>query len=80
MLVFVPGNPFKPSLMFVGKAEAYQVLHSRVGSWPHPETLYKAEKVCQGQTLWLITKIHKLYSTGPRAERITRFCSDKEAK
>ncbi len=36
----VPCKPFQPSLMFAGKARAYlseapfQVLHSRVGSWP----------------------------------------------
>ncbi len=43
--VFVPGKPFQPSLMFAGKAVAYQseapfkVLHSRIGSWPYPQTL-----------------------------------------
>jgi hypothetical protein len=28
-----------------------KVLHSRVGSWPHPQTLDQAGKACQGQTL-----------------------------
>jgi len=43
--VFVPGKPFQPSLMFVGEARSLpewsssQVLHSTVGSWPHPQTL-----------------------------------------
>ncbi len=42
--VFVPGKFFKRSLMVVGKARAYPsetfflVLHSRVGSWPYPQT------------------------------------------
>jgi hypothetical protein len=31
--------------MFAGK-----VLHSRVGSWPYPQTLDLAGKACQGQT------------------------------
>ena len=29
----------------------FQVLHSRVGSWPHPQTLDLAGKACQGQML-----------------------------
>jgi hypothetical protein len=33
------------------------MLHSWVGSWPHPQTLDLAGKACQGQTLWLITNI-----------------------
>jgi hypothetical protein len=28
---------------------AFQVLHSRVGSWPYPQTLDYAGKACQGQ-------------------------------
>ncbi len=49
--VFVPGKgkPFQPSLVFAGKVGAYPsgaspVLHSRVGSWPHPPTLDLAGK------------------------------------
>jgi len=43
--VFVPGKPFQPSLMFVGKTGAnFQVLNSRVGSWPYPPTLDKARR------------------------------------
>jgi hypothetical protein len=36
------------------------VLHSSIKSWPYPQTLDKAGKACQGQTLYLITKISKL--------------------
>jgi len=32
-------------------ANLSQVLHSRVGSLPYPQTLYLARKSCQGQTL-----------------------------
>jgi hypothetical protein len=40
--VFVPGNPFQPSLMFAGKAGAhpneppYWYSTNRAGSWPYP--------------------------------------------
>jgi hypothetical protein len=42
--LFVPGRSLQPSLMFAGKDEAYpneapHVLQSRVGTWPHPQTL-----------------------------------------
>jgi hypothetical protein len=43
--VFVPSKLFQPSLMFVSKAGAYpngtsfEVLSSRIGSWPYPQTL-----------------------------------------
>ncbi len=52
--MFVPGKPFQPSLMFVGKPGAYpsgapQVLQSRLG--------YKG---LPGKTLHLITEIRKL--------------------
>ena len=54
--MFVPGKPFQPSLMFAGKAGAYPIeapfgRSTRVGSWPHPQTLDWAGKACQGQTL-----------------------------
>ncbi len=29
----------------------FQVLHSRVDSWPYPQTLGQGGKACQGQTL-----------------------------
>jgi hypothetical protein len=32
-------------------SSTFQVLHSRVGSLPHPQTLDKTVKACQGQTL-----------------------------
>jgi hypothetical protein len=38
----------------------FQVLHSRVCSWRHPQTLGKAEKACQGQMLQLTMKRHNL--------------------
>jgi len=42
-----------PLPQFKAKAGANpsQVLHSRVGSWVHPQTLDLARKFCQGQTL-----------------------------
>ncbi len=49
------GEPFQPGLMLTDKARAYPgevgLLRARVGSWPHPQTLYDDGKVCQGQTL-----------------------------
>ncbi len=58
-----PCKPFVPSLMFLGKARAYlseapfrAPPPSRIGPWPYPQT----KKACQGQTLKLIVKIHKL--------------------
>ncbi len=47
--MFVPAKLFQPSPMFVGKAGAYQ------------QTLDYAWKACQGQALYLITKIRKLW-------------------
>ncbi len=50
--MFDPGKPFQSTLMFAGKAgghpsEApFRVLHSRVGPWPHPQTLDLAGKAC----------------------------------
>jgi hypothetical protein len=43
--VFVPSNPFQPSLMFADKARAYpseppfRYSTNRAGSWPYPQTL-----------------------------------------
>ncbi len=42
------------------KQKTFQTLHSWVGSWPYPQTLDKAGKACQGQTLQLITNNGKL--------------------
>jgi hypothetical protein len=36
-LVFIPGKPFQPSLMSNGAYPSQ--LHSKVGSWPYPQTL-----------------------------------------
>jgi hypothetical protein len=43
----------QPSLISVSKAVVYlsEALHSRVGSWPYPQTLDWAGKASQGQTL-----------------------------
>ncbi len=55
--MFVPGNRFLPNLMVASKAAAYpsentfQVFQSEVGSWPYPQTLDWAGKVCQGKSL-----------------------------
>ncbi len=61
--VFVLGKPFQPSLMFASKARAYlseaPLMYSTLSQAPHPQTLDKAGKACQGQTLQLITKICK---------------------
>jgi hypothetical protein len=53
--VFVPGEPFQPSLMSVGKAGAYSRVEYLKGSrWgrlrPASETLDWAGKAYQGQT------------------------------
>jgi hypothetical protein len=69
--VFVPAKLFQPSLMF-------QVLHSRVGSRPHPQTLDEAGKACKGQTLKTITKnriirTKKFYKIGPVVNIIKHF-------
>ncbi len=43
-MVFVPGKPFKPSLVFVGKARslpysrAPKRCFTQVGLWPYPQT------------------------------------------
>jgi hypothetical protein len=44
------------------------VLPSRIGSWPCPQTLDWAGKACQGQTLKLNKKIY----IGPRQERLAK--------
>jgi hypothetical protein len=51
--------------MFASKADLPEgstiyELHSRAGSWPYPQTLDKAGKACQGQTLQFIANINKL--------------------
>jgi hypothetical protein len=50
--VFAPGKPFQSILMFVAKRSltnwrTFQMLHSRVGSWPCPQTIDWAGKACQ---------------------------------
>jgi hypothetical protein len=61
--MFVDGKLYQPSLMFVGKAGAYlnQVLHFKIGSWVFLQTIEKAGKDCELQTLKLIRNIHKLF-------------------
>ncbi len=44
--------------LFTAVRYAFQVLHSRVGSLPYPQTLDQAGKACQEQTLYM--KIRKL--------------------
>jgi hypothetical protein len=41
---------------------SFQVLSSRLGSWPYPQTLNWTWKACQGQTLYLITKVRRLWT------------------
>ncbi len=55
--MFLPGNLFKPSLMFAGKAgtcprvEQPQRGFTHAGSWPYPQTLDQTGKACRRQTL-----------------------------
>ncbi len=63
------GRPFQHNLMFASKARAYlsevrtfQVLHSRVSSWPYTVTLDLAGEACQELDLkhiWPIRKLQK---------------------
>jgi hypothetical protein len=52
--------------MFADKARAnpseppFKYSTNRAGSWPYPQTLDKAGKACQEQTLFLTMKIRKL--------------------
>jgi hypothetical protein len=45
--------PIKLLMDFRNKLQclSLQVLHCMVGRWPYPQTLDRAEKACQGQTL-----------------------------
>jgi len=48
--VFVPGKPFQPCQVFQSKTRAYQwtifqMLHSRVDSWPYPQILYGTNRL-----------------------------------
>ena len=52
--MFVPGKPYQPSLMFAGKG--FQVLHSRVGSLPHLQTLAKLERLTKDEHSSLLRK------------------------
>ncbi len=59
--MFVPGKTLQPSLMFEGKVRAYpsdtfQLLHYRVGSWPHPQTLDEAERLTKDKLSSLVQK------------------------
>ncbi len=38
----------------------FQMFYFMVGSWPYPSTIDYAGKAYQGQTLYHITRIHKL--------------------
>jgi hypothetical protein len=54
--VFVPGMPFQSNKMFelgwnLPEWSISQVLRSRVGSWPYPQTLDFTGYACKGQTL-----------------------------
>jgi len=50
--MFVTGKHFKLSLMFANEALAYlREAPLRVASWPYLQTLDKARKAYQGQTL-----------------------------
>ena len=57
VMVFVPGEPFYPSLLFADKAGENQSRTPSgcstpgVGSWPYPNTHKQTGKACQRQTL-----------------------------
>ncbi len=55
------GLVYKYSIFIPRVSRNFQMLHSRVGSRPYPQTLDQAGKVCQGQTLQLITKSRKKF-------------------
>ncbi len=44
----------------VSDSQHFTLPYARVGSWPCPKTIDKAEKACHGQTVKLNTKIRKL--------------------
>jgi len=57
---FVSDKFLQPNQMLASKASNLKhlsVLHSKEGSWPSPQTLDWASKVCQGQTLQLIKSL-----------------------
>jgi hypothetical protein len=63
--VFFTDKTFQPNILFERKAGPSQGEHLkeapfRASFWPYPQTLDLAGKACQGQTLYLITNIHKL--------------------
>ncbi len=79
-LVFVHGKPFQPSPMLWGKAGAYlsQVFYSRVGSWPHSQTLDQGRKGQPGTNTSFLQKFvnygrKKFYMIGPRLD--LKLCS-----
>jgi hypothetical protein len=55
--VFVPGNPFQPSLKFVDRSRAYprgeflKCAPFWIGSKPYTQILHEVVKICQGQKL-----------------------------
>ncbi len=38
--------------LFSAVIYGFQVLHSRAGSWPHPQTFDKAGEACKGQVYY----------------------------
>jgi hypothetical protein len=62
--MFVPGNPFQSSLMFVCKAMVKHLKGALLGYGPILQRLDKAGKACQRKTL--LTHYEHLYSTDPK--------------
>jgi hypothetical protein len=50
--LFVLGIPWQLILSSWVSLENFEVLHSRVGSWPYPQTLTKPVKACHEETLY----------------------------
>ncbi len=80
--MFVPGKPLQPSLVSTNKAEAYpsevrafQVLHYRIGSWPHPQILDEAVKVLPFYEHLQITDTRSFNNIGPRSHFVALFKS-----
>jgi len=82
--VFVPGRPFRPSLMFVNEAGTYPsggpfsgvvLLSHRVGSWPS-QLIDRADKHSCLLRMFVNYGCKKFYNIGPRLQIdcLSSFC------
>ncbi len=72
--MFVPGGPFQPRQMLATGPEPtlVKLINSRIGSWPHPQTLL--ERLTMDEHSCLLRKFvnygrKKFYNIGPRTLR-----------